>query len=404
MLFLGDSGSHLATALDDYIPPDRSFVYGYLVRLLAVAPSKRRSSRRRCRTVRWRRGTRYDARGGSMSYDPAAARRIGRRDVAVSALGVGTAPFGSAAAADTDAAVRGAFDALVGAGLRYFDTAPFYGLGLAEHRLGMCLRGVDRRMLTLSSKIGRLLRPLGDGVAPGASSGAYPFEVAFDYSYDGALRSLDCTLQRLGTNRIDIALLHDVNRRWQGDLVEQRYREAMAGAYRALVELRDEGVIRAIGVGVNDWEILLRFAADGDFDCFMLAGRYTLLDHTALSRFMPDCERRGISVLMAAPFNSGILATGARAGATFFYVEADAAIMDRTRRIEAVCARHGVALAAAALQFPLAHPAVASVVTGMRSAAEAAQNLAHMRAPIPADFWRELKHEKLIDDRAPTPA
>jgi D-threo-aldose 1-dehydrogenase len=322
----------------------------------------------------------------------------------VSQLGVGTAPFGSLAATDSDAAVRGAFDALYAAGQRYFDTAPFYGLGLAEHRLGACLRGVDRRTLALSSKIGRLMRPQADAVAMGAPSGTYPFEVAFDYSYDGALRSLDCTLQRLGTNRIDIALLHDVNRRWQGDLVEQRYKEAMSGAYRALVELRDAGVIKAIGVGVNDWEILLRFAADGDFDCFMLAGRYTLLDHSALDRFMPDCERRGISVLMAAPFNSGILATGARPGATFFYAEAEASIMERTRRIEAVCARHRVDLAAAALQFPLAHPAVASVVTGMRSAAEAAQNLAHMRAPIPPDFWRELGHEGLIAAHAPTPA
>jgi D-threo-aldose 1-dehydrogenase len=339
-----------------------------------------------------------------MSYDPAATRRIGRRDLAVSQLGVGTAPFGSLAAIDTDASVRGAFDSLYAAGQRYYDTAPFYGLGLAEHRLGMCMRGVDRRSLTVSSKVGRLMRPLAGDVAAGGSSGKYPFEVAFDYSYDGALRSLDCTLQRLGTNRIDIALLHDVNRRWQGDLLEQRYREAMSGAYRVLVELRDAGVIRAIGVGVNDWEILLRFAADGDFDCFMLAGRYTLLDHTALERFMPDCERRGISVLMAAPFNSGILATGAKPGATFFYVEADAGIMERTRRIEAVCARHGVDIAAAALQFPLAHPAVASVVTGMRSAAESAQNLAHMRAAIPADFWRELKHEGLIAEGAPTPA
>jgi len=338
-----------------------------------------------------------------MTFDPAATRRIGRRELSVSQLGVGTAPFGSAAATDSDVSVCGAFDALHAAGLRYFDTAPFYGLGLAEHRLGMCIRGVDRRELTISSKVGRLLRPLDNGVAPGAWSGKYPFEVAFDYSYDGALRSLDCTLQRLGTNRIDIALLHDVNRRWQGDLVEQRYREAMGGAYRALVELRDAGVIRAIGVGVNDWEIQLRFAAEGDFECFMLAGRYTLLDHTALDRFMPDCERRGISVLMAAPFNSGILATGARPGATFFYVEADAGIMDRTRRIEAVCARQGVDLAAAALQFPLAHPAVASVVTGMRSAAEAARNLAHVRATIPADFWRELKHEGLIAAGAPTP-
>jgi len=339
-----------------------------------------------------------------MSYDPAATRRVGRTDLAVSQLGVGTAPFGSLAAADGDASVRSAFDALYDAGQRYFDTAPFYGLGLAEHRFGACLRSVDRRTLAISTKVGRLMRPHADGIAEGAVGGAYPFDVAFDYSYDGALRSLDASLQRLGTNRVDIALLHDVNRRWQGDMLEQRYREAMGGAYRALVELRDAGVVKAIGVGVNDWEILLRFAADGDFDCFMLAGRYTLLDHTALARFMPECERRGIAVLMAAPFNSGILATGAKPGATFFYVEAEAAIMERTRRIEAVCARHYVDLAAAALQFPLAHPAVASVVTGMRSAAEVAQNLAHVRAPIPAGFWAELKHEGLIDRAAPTPA
>src|SRR5262249_55064992 len=151
-------------------------------------------------------------------------------------LGVGTAPFGSLAQADSDASVRGGFDALHAAGLRYFDTAPLYGLGLAEHRLGMCLRGVDRRALTISSKVGRLLRPSGESVAGGASPGTYRLEVAFDYSYGGALRSLDCPLQRPGTNRIDTALLHDVNRRWQGDLVEQRYREAMSGAYRALVD------------------------------------------------------------------------------------------------------------------------------------------------------------------------
>jgi D-threo-aldose 1-dehydrogenase len=198
-------------------------------------------------------------------------------------------------------------------------------------------------------------------------------------------------------------LIPDVNRRWQGDLVAQRYREAMEGAHRALSDLRAGGVIKAFGVGVNDWSILERFAADGDFDCFMLAGRYTLLDHTALATFLPDCRRRGISVLMAAPFNSGILATGATPGATFFYQEADADIVARTRRLEAVCGRHGVALAAAALQFPLAHPAVASVVTGMRTADEVARNVAHVRAPIPAAFWAELKHEGLIDAAAPVP-
>ena len=338
-----------------------------------------------------------------MSFDPAALRRIGRRDVAVSLLGVGTAPFGSLAREDTDASVGGAFAHLYGAGLRYFDTAPFYGLGLAEHRLGACLRTVDRKSLVISTKVGRLMKPVDGGIAPGVSSGAAPFEVAFDYSYDGTMRSLEHSLQRLGTNAVDIVLIHDVNRRWQGDLIEQRYREAMSGAYRALAELRSAGTIKAFGVGVNDWSILLRFAADGDFDCFMLAGRYTLLDHTALERFMPICERRGISVLMAAPFNSGILATGARPGAMFFYAEAEPEIKTRTRQIEAVCTRHRVALAAAALQFPLAHPAVASVVTGMRSAAEADANVVHCRAAIPRAFWDELKHERLITDAAPVP-
>ena len=330
-----------------------------------------------------------------MSYDPAATRPIGRRDVAVSLLGVGTAPFGSRDVADTEASIAATFASLHAAGLRYFDTAPFYGLGVAEHRLGACLRSVERSSLVISTKVGRLLKPV--------SGGAAPFEVAFDYSYDGTMRSLEHSLQRLGTHAVDIVLIHDVNRRWQGDLVEQRYREAMSGAHRALVDLRAAGTIKAFGVGVNDWSILLRFAADGDFDCFMLAGRYTLLDHSALDTFMPDCQRRGISVLMAAPFNSGILASGAEPGATFFYQEADREIMARTRRIEAVCARHGVALPAAALQFPLAHPAVASVVTGIRNEAEAKADLEHCRSPMPSMFWDELKQEKLIAADAPVP-
>jgi D-threo-aldose 1-dehydrogenase len=336
-----------------------------------------------------------------VSFEPSSTRRIGQRDLAVSLLGVGTAPFGSLAPDAGDHATREAFASMHAAGLRYFDTAPFYGTGLAEHRLGMCLRDVDRRELAISTKIGRLLTPQGGGAAPGAHAGRYPFEIAFDYSYDGTMRSLEYSLQRLGTNAVDIVLIHDVNRRWQGDLVEQRYAEAMGGAHRALSDLRAAGVIKAFGVGVNDWSILLRFAADGDFDCFMLAGRYTLLDHTALDVFLPDCLRRQISVLMAAPFNSGILATGATPGATYFYQEAAPEIVERTRSIESICARHGVPLPAAALQFPMAHPAVASVVTGMRSAREVAENVAHCRARIPDAFWQELKHEGLIAEAAP---
>ncbi len=339
-----------------------------------------------------------------MSFDAAAIRPLGRSALGVSQLGYGTAPFGSLGTGISDASVAEAFDHATCAGLRYFDTAPFYGLGLAEHRLGACLRRVDRRGVVVSTKVGRLMRARDKGAAAGWSAGESAFEVAFDYSYDGTMRSLEHSLQRLGSNAIDVALIHDVNRRWQGELVEQRYREAMDGAHRALSELRAAGVIKAFGVGVNDWEILQRFAADGDFDCFMLAGRYTLLDHTALATFMPDCERRGIAVLMAAPFNSGILASGATPDATFFYTAADAQIRARTQRIDDICRRHGVALAAAALQFPLAHPMVASVVTGMRSAAEVDANIAHCAAHIPAALWDELAHAGLIAADAPVPA
>ncbi|HEV8503306.1 MAG TPA: aldo/keto reductase [Casimicrobiaceae bacterium] len=335
--------------------------------------------------------------------DPAAARVIGRTRARVSQLGFGSAPFGALDSGMHAAVAVRAFATARDAGLRYFDTAPLYGYGLAERRLGACVDTVDRRELTLSTKVGRLLRPGAIAASAGVQAGQHPFEYTYDYSYDGALRSLEFSLQRLGTNRVDIALIHDVNRRWQGERVEERYAEAMAGAYRALHELRAQGVIDAIGVGVNDWEILLRFAADGDFDCFMLAGRYTLLDHTAGARFLPECARRGISVLMAAPFNSGILATGPVPGATYFYQGADAEILARTRRIAGVCARHGVALPAAALQFPLGHPAVASVVTGMRSEDEVAQNVDHMRVPIAPDCWRELVHEGLLDGGLPLP-
>jgi len=348
---------------------------------------------------------------GKTGFDPAATRPlrtsagtpIASSAVSVSQLGVGCAPFGSLGPSGSGKSIHAAFTALYGAGLRYFDVAPLYGLGLAEHRLGACMRHVDRRTLVLSTKVGRLLDPQPGGPAAGASAGAYPFSFHYDYSYDATMRSLEHSLQRIGTNAIDIALIHDVNRRWQGDLLEQRYAEAMSGAYRALDDLRAAGSVKAIGVGVNDWSILERFAKDGVFDCFMLAGRYTLLDHTALDTFLPDCSRRGIGVLMAAPFNSGILATGARPGATYFYQPVEPDIAARVARIEAICARHGVAIAAAALQFPLAHPAIASVVTGMGTPHEAADNLAHCRAAIPGAFWDELKHERLIAAHAPVP-
>jgi D-threo-aldose 1-dehydrogenase len=337
-----------------------------------------------------------------MTFDAAERNRVGTRDVLVSRLGIGTSPFGTLVAAQDDEVVAATMEAAAAAGLRYFDTAPFYGYGLAEHRLGQGLRGTVRDEVVLSTKVGRLFKPSLTSPLPATRGGERPFAMVYDYTYDATLRSIEDSLLRLDSGRIDIALIHDVNRRWQGDQLEARYREAMAGAYSALDALRAQGVIKAIGVGVNDWEILLRFAADGDFDCFMLAGRYTLLDHSAIDRFLPECARRGIAVLAAAPYNSGILATGARPGATFFYTEATPEIMERTRRIEAVCARHGVPLPAAALQFASFHPAVASIVVGMRNATDIVENVAYFRHPIPAQFWQELKAHRLIADAAPT--
>lgn len=284
--------------------------------------------------------------------------------------------------------------ALHSAGISYFDVAPMYGLGLAERRLGEFVRQVDRRSLVLSTKVGRLLERSPDGTLTGAH---------FDYSYSGAMQSLEESLRRMQVDSVDLVLIHDVSPRWHGDELETRYAEAMEGTYQALAELRTAGVVRAVGVGVNDWGILERFARDGDFDCFMLAGRYTLLDHSALDSFLPMCLDRDIAVLLAAPFNSGLLALGARAGGTYAHAPPSEEIRDRTARIEAVCRRHGVSIAAAALQFPLAHPAIASVVAGMATPKEVQANLNNCATALPKAFWQELKNARLVSPAAPVP-
>lgn len=284
-------------------------------------------------------------------------------------------------------------------GFRYFDTAPLYANGLGEHWFGTALRQRDRDDFVLSTKVGRRLRPQCVNPAP---ADRLAFEYWYDYSYDGVLRSLEDSLQRLGLCRVDIVYLHDVNPRWQGDAYEARFAEAMDGAYPALERLRSEGVVRAIGVGVKGADVCMRFARAGDFDLFMLAGGYTLLEHAALDHFLPHCARHDIGVVVASPFNSGILATGAVPGATFFYTEASPEIVERTRRLEAVCARHDVPLGAAALQFALAHPAVVSAVCGYRSTSEVDTNLRWATQPIPAALWDELKAGALIPANAPT--
>ena len=326
-------------------------------------------------------------------------RKVGRTDLKISVLGFGCGPIGGLYAAVPDeqavATVRAARDV----GIGYFDTAPLYGSGLAERRLGTALRD-DIDSFVVSTKVGRLLKPL---TGRAVELHRPPFEIVYDYSYDGVMRSVEDSFQRMGMTRVDLLYIHDVNRHWHGEMVEQRFVEVMEGGYRALEKLRAEGVVKAIGAGMNDAGMLARFAEAGDFDCFMLAGRYTLLEQTPLDNLFPVCMRKSISVVAAGPFNSGILATGATEGAKYFYKDAPAEIIAKTRAIEAVCARHGVPLAAAALRFALGHPVVASVATGMVSPEEVRVNKQHLARSIPDDFWQELKAGGLIRADTPVP-
>lgn len=330
-------------------------------------------------------------------------RRIGAR-LEPTLIGFGGAPLGDLYARLDETAAQGAVAAALDAGINLIDTAPLYGHGLSEHRIGAALRGVPRERVILSTKVGRWMDPRGGRGDGSGYVGGLPHRAVVDYSYDGALRAFEQSLIRLGTDRIDILLIHDVDRWTHGAAVEDHFRAAMNGAYRALVRLREEGAVEAIGVGVNEADMCERFAQAGDFDVMMLAGRYTLLEQGALDRFLPLAEARGIAVMLAGVFNSGILASGPRAGAYYNYAPAPPEILDRARRIEAVCRAHGTPLAHAALAFPAAHPAVASIVLGAVAAAEIRANVAAAGAPVPPALWLELQATGLLPPDAPTPA
>jgi D-threo-aldose 1-dehydrogenase len=311
-------------------------------------------------------------------------------------FGGGSAFVGAGGEADSARLIAHAWSR----GFRYFDTAPFYGHGLSEHRFGAALRARERDAFLLSTKVGRMLRP---NRAAEPSATRLPFVVVYDYGHDGVLRSIEDSLQRLGLARIDIAYLHDPSPKWHGADFERRYRDAVDGGYRALDRLRSVGTLRAIGVGVKDIDVLVRFARDGDSDCFMLAGGYTLLEQGSLDELLPLCATKRIDVVLASPFNSGILARGPVEGATFFYAPAPPDVAGRARRIEAVCKRHGVPLGAAALQFPFGHPQIVSAVAGYSSVEEVDTNLRWLEWPISAALWDELKAEHLIRADAPAP-
>ena len=312
-------------------------------------------------------------------------------------LGFGGAPLGNLFQAVDEDQAQQALAAAWNLGLRYFDTAPLYGNGLSEQRIGRFLRGQPRDGYVLSSKVGRVLSA--DASAAEAQSGyvqALRCRVDFDYSADGALRSIDDSLRRLGVDRLDIAYIHDVDLRTHGAMQPQRFREAIEGALPALRRLRNEGVLRAIGLGVNETQPCIDALQHGDFDCFMVAGRYTLLDSSAHQALIPACAARGVQLVVAGAYNSGILATGAVPGARYDYALASTTVRDRVARIEGVARTHGVPLRAAALQFALGHPVVSQVMVGVRSAAEVADAELMFRQPVPAAFWSALREQGLL--------
>ena len=282
-------------------------------------------------------------------------------------------------------------------GINLLDTSPLYGRGLAEHRCGTAMRRTLRRDIVVCTKVGRWMDPFHQPDNGSGFVGGLPHRATIDYSYDGTMRSVEQSLLRLGIDRLDLLLIHDVDVWTHGT-------EAMEGAYVALDKLRAEGVVAGIGIGVNEAEMCVRFAKAGSFDIMLLAGRYSLLEQPALSEFLPLAQQQGIGVLLGGVFNSGILATGAIRGAKYNYRDAPPEILDKVARIERICAGHGVALPTAALHFALGHPTVVSLVLGGQSPRDVERNVAALHIEVPADLWADLKAERLLDVDAPVPS
>jgi D-threo-aldose 1-dehydrogenase len=337
-----------------------------------------------------------------------ARREVGKTGLALCTLGFGGAAIGNLYRELSDEDAGAAVQQARAAGIGYFDTAPFYGFGLSELRLGKALRGAQPPPV-ISTKVGRRLVPTGPQDARVGREGYFsprPFAPVFDYGYDAVMRSHTESLERLGVARVDILLCHDIGRLTHGESHADRVREFLDGGYRAMRELRDAGAVRAIGLGVNEWEICVELLESCELDCILLAGRYTLLEQPALEKLLPLCEQRRVSIICGGPFNSGILATGSRAGASahYNYVAPPVGVLERVARLEQTCADFNVPLQAAALQFPLGHPCIASVVAGCANGSEARNCAAMFSHHIPAGFWRALRERGLVDARAPLPA
>lgn len=332
--------------------------------------------------------------------------RLGNGGIDFTELGFGSAPLGNLYRAITDEQAHDVLEAAWNSGVRYFDTAPLYGLGLSERRIGEFLRTKKRDEYVISTKAGRVLQVC----APEERTGIGKFfdtpnrREVYDYSYDGIMRSLEQSFERTGLDRFDILFVHDVDVFTHGskEASDARIDEFMRGGYYAMLSLRDQGVIRAFGGGINEWEVCQTLAERGDFDLFLLAGRYTLLEQEALNSFLPLCQKRGIGVVLGGPYNSGILARGPSEGAQYNYSNAPAEVIEKARKLDAVCQKHGVRLIEAALKFPLNHPSVVSVIPGGQSVEEVKSNREILDREVSAALWEDLKAQGLMRQDAPT--
>jgi len=336
-----------------------------------------------------------------------AKRKLGRTDATVTRVGLGCAPLGDLFVPVSEEVAHQTLQAAWDGGVRYFDTAPFYGYGKSEHRVGTFLRNQPRSEFTISTKVGRIFRRPHNLAAfdPGVWVGGLPFEFDYDYSYDGIMRSVEDSLQRLSLPSVDILLIHDLDFFTLGSekLVDAHMTQLFTSGWRALDELRGSGQVKAIGAGINTLDLIPRFLDALDLDTFIVAGAYNLLEQGMLDHELPLCAERGIEVIIGAVFASGILATGAVPGATYRYQPASEEILDKTRKIEAVCDRHQTPLPMAALQFLLAHPSIASIIPGALEPSHIKNNIDAVQQSIPAQLWDELKEAGLLRADAPTP-
>ena len=331
-------------------------------------------------------------------------RKLGKTDIELSAIGFGGAPIGDLFENLQDENCYKVLENCFEKNINHFDTSPYYGNGLSEQRLGYFLKKIPKNKYYLSTKVGRYLTPeKEENIDRGKWAGGLNFVPNIDYSYDGVMKSFEQSLHRLATSKIDICLIHDVDHFTHGDQVDHYFKIAMSGAYKALTQLKEEKIIKAIGIGVNDADMCKRFAEAGDFDCMLLAGRYTLLDQSALDDCIPIAEEKKIGIILGGVFNSGILAKGIGEDITYFYQTIPDNIKKKYNEISIICERYDVSVTSAALQFCYANKNISSMVIGMDRVNQINNNISSLSKKIPNDLWEELKNKNIIDERCALP-